>query len=264
MAVMKTGADRLIKDAVVLDLGDLGAQAARLRMQAEARAAEIVGVAEAKAAALIEAAHGQGFERGKAEGLEQGLAEGREQGRAEALAEKADELSQVVAAWSDVGAQWDGYRRDLEREAHETVLDFAIKLGERLVHRLVDLDRSVVVDQVATALSLVLEPLDVKVRVHPADRATLDEAMPDLMAEFAQFEHVRLVEDGDVGRGGCVVAYGQGEVDATIDTQLRRVLDVILPGQVDAARRSAEAAGDRDAEGQSESGGGVSDPVGGR
>ncbi|MEM1208696.1 MAG: FliH/SctL family protein [Planctomycetota bacterium] len=231
MAVMKTGGKSLVRDAVVLDLGDLGAQAARLRMQAEARAAQIVGDAEAKAKALVDAAHGQGFDQGKAEGHEQGLAEGREQGRQEALTAKADELAQLVAAWSDVGGQWDGYRRDLEREARETVLDFALKLGERLVHRLVDVDRSIVVDQLAAALSTVLEPSDVKVLINPADRATLEEAMPELLAEFAQFQHVRLVDDGDVGRGGCVVSYGQGEVDATIDTQLRRVLDVILPSQ---------------------------------
>ncbi|MEO0963877.1 MAG: FliH/SctL family protein [Planctomycetota bacterium] len=231
MAVMKTGGKSLVRDAVVLDLGDLGAQAARLRMQAEARAAQIVGDAEAKAKALVDAAHGQGFDQGKAEGHEQGLAEGREQGRQEALTAKADELAQLVAAWSDVGGQWDGYRRDLEREARETVLDFALKLGERLVHRLVDVDRSIVVDQLAAALSTVLEPSDVKVLINPADRATLEEAMPELLAEFAQFQHVKLVDDGDVGRGGCVVSYGQGEVDATIDTQLRRVLDVILPSQ---------------------------------
>ncbi|MEM6757392.1 MAG: FliH/SctL family protein [Planctomycetota bacterium] len=231
MAVMKTGGKSLVRDAVVLDLGDLGAQAARLRMQAEARAAQIVGDAEAKARALVDAAHGQGFDQGKAEGHEQGLADGREQGRQEALTAKAEELAQLAAAWSDVGGQWDGYRRDLEREARETVLDFALKLGERLVHRLVDVDRSIVVDQLAAALSTVLEPSDVKVLINPADRATLEEAMPELLAEFAQFQHVRLVDDGDVGRGGCVVSYGQGEVDATIDTQLRRVLDVILPSQ---------------------------------
>jgi len=240
MAVMKTGANKLIKDAVVLDLGDLRAQAARLRMQAESRAAQIVNDAEAKAHKLIEAAHGQGFEQGKAEGHEQGLAEGREQGRQEALQAKAEELSQVVTAWSDVGAQWDEYRRELEREARDTVLDFALKLGERLVHRLVDIDRLIVVDQVANALSMVLEPLDVKVRIHSADRSTLEEAMPELLAEFSQFEHVRLVDDGDVGRGGCVVSYGQGEVDATIDTQLRRVLEVILPGQSTAGGGAVE------------------------
>ena len=71
-----------MKDAVVLDLGDLGRQAARLRMQAEAQAANIITDAEKKAAQLVENASGQGFEQGRAEGLEQGTREGLEQGRA--------------------------------------------------------------------------------------------------------------------------------------------------------------------------------------
>ena len=49
------------KDAVVLDLGDLGRQAARLRMVAEDKAASIVTEAELKAKELIAGAEQIGF-----------------------------------------------------------------------------------------------------------------------------------------------------------------------------------------------------------
>jgi flagellar assembly protein FliH len=222
------------KDAVVLDLGDLGRQAARLRMVAEDQAGQIVTEAERKAKALVAGAEKIGFEQGHAQGAEQGLKEGREQGRAEALAEMRDQLEQLQAAWSDVATQWDAQTKGMAIEARQVIVEFALKMAERLVHRVIEVDPSVVVDQVAGALALVLRPMDVSVRVHPSELPLVSEALPQLMAEFDHLEHIHLAEDLQVSPGGCVVAYGQGQIDATVETQIRRVVDLILPADVPA------------------------------
>ncbi len=230
MSVLK--ADNTVgfsKDAVVLDLGDLGRQAARLRMVAEDKAASIVTEAERKAKQLVAGAEAIGFEQGKEAGYAQGMIEGQEQGRLEALREAGEKLDQVQAAWSDVAEQWDGQSKQMAIEARQVVAEFALKMGERLVHRVIEVDPSVVVDQVAGALSLVLRPLDVSVRINPDERPILDQALPQLMTEFDHLEHIHLVEDAQVSPGGCVVSYGQGQIDATIETQIRRVVDLILP-----------------------------------
>lgn len=225
------------KDAVVLDLGDLGRQAARLRMIAEDKAASIVTKAERKARELITGAEEVGFEQGQAQGFEQGLAQGREQGRQEALSESREQFAQMHAAWSDVAGQWDAQTKDMAIEARQVVIEFALKMAERLVHRVIEVDPSVIVDQVAGALALVLRPMDVSIRVHPSDISVLSEALPQLLAEFDHLEHIHLTEDTQVSPGGCVVSYGQGQIDATIETQIRRVVDLILPADTDAAPR---------------------------
>ncbi len=222
------------KDAVVLDLGDLGRQAARLRMVAEDKAASIVTEAELKAKELIAGAEQIGLEQGKAAGFEKGLAEGREQGREEALAEFREQFAQLHAAWSDVAEQWDAQTKGMAVEARQVVAEFALKMGERLVHRVIEVDPSVVVDQVAGALALVLRPLDVSVRVNPTDLAVISQALPQLLEEFDHLEHIHLAEDGNVSPGGCLVSYGQGQIDATIETQIRRVVDLILPADAGA------------------------------
>ncbi len=221
------------KDAVVLDLGDLGRQAARLRMVAEDKAAGIVTEAEQKAKELIAGAEQIGLEKGKAAGMERGLAEGRELGREEALAESREQFAQLHAAWSDVAEQWDAQTKGMAIEARQIVAEFALKMAERLVHRVIEVDQSVVVDQVAGALALVLRPLDVSVRVNPADLAVISQALPQLLEEFDHLEHIHLAEDGNVSPGGCLVSYGQGQIDATIETQIRRVVDLILPADTD-------------------------------
>jgi len=222
------------KDAVVLDLGDLGRQAARLRMVAEDKAASIITEAEQKAKELIAGAEQIGLEQGQTAGQEQGLAEGREMGRQEALEEFREQFAQLHAAWSDVAEQWDAQTKGMAVEARQIVAEFALKMGERLVHRVIEVDPSVVVDQVAGALALVLRPLDVSVKVNPADLSVISQALPQLLEEFDHLEHIHLAEDPHVSSGGCLVSYGQGQIDATIETQIRRVVDLILPADTGA------------------------------
>ncbi len=230
MSVIK--ADKNIgftKDAIVLDLGDLGRQAARIRMAAEDQAGKIITAAERKAKEIIAAAEKTGFEEGQVAGFDQGLKDGREQGRQEALAEYREQLDQLQAAWSDVATQWDAQTKSMTIEARQVILEFALNMAERLVHRVIEVDPSVVVDQVAGALALVLKPMDVSVSVHPSELPVISEALPQLMAEFDHLEHIHLTEDAQISPGGCVVSYGQGQIDATIEKQIQRVVDLILP-----------------------------------
>lgn len=219
----------LIRDAVVLDLGDLGRQAARLKEAAQARAAQILREAREEAKRLTDAAEQTGYEAGHAEGLARGLEDGKAQGHAEALAAGAQQVQQVTARFEAVAQEWETHRTEFEREARSAVLTFALRFARRVTHRVIETDPGVVVDQVAAALGRVLEPTDVTIRVHPEDRATLDEVLPDLLAGLSHLQKVELADDESVGRGGCKLALRGGEVDASIETQIRRIVEAILP-----------------------------------
>ena len=245
MPVLKTNNSGFARDAIVLDLGDIGRQAAKLRAAAEAKAAQIAADAEREAQRLIEGAQTQGHEQGHAAGYQQGLEEGREQGRQEAFTQAAEELGQIGAAWTEAIGQIDAGRHELDRQARQAVLELALKLAAKVVHRVVEVDPAVVADQVGAALAHVLRPLDVSVRIHPDDRPALDAAMPDLMTEFRHLQHIGLVDDPAITRGGCIVTYGQGEIDATLDMQLARLTELMVPGE--AVNDPPSAAGDTQA-----------------
>ncbi|MEX0776177.1 MAG: FliH/SctL family protein [Phycisphaeraceae bacterium] len=230
MALIKSQyAVGLIKDAVVLDLGDLGRQAERLRQAAQAKAELIIEQGRQHAKRLTDAAHAEGFAKGHAEGLVQGVNEGRQQGRTEALAARGEQFAALDKAWSENLARWDEHRQTTEREARRAVLTLALKLAERVVHRVVEVDATVITDQLANALAHVLRPADLIVRICPQDRQVLAQAMPQLAQEFPQFQCIALTDDASVAQGGCVVSYGQGRIDATLATQLRRVTELLLP-----------------------------------
>ncbi|MEL7088125.1 MAG: FliH/SctL family protein [Planctomycetota bacterium] len=220
----------MIRDAVVLDLGDLGRQAARLRAASEAKARQILADARDEAQRIIDAAEKQGFDQGHAAGLAQGVEDGRARGHAEALAAGTTQVKQVTERFAAVAREWEEHRAQLDREARSAVLDFALKFARKLTHRVIATDPRVVVDQVAEALSRVLEPTDVIIRVHPDDRPALQDVLPDLLAGMNNLQHVTLHDDTAVGRGGCVLGLRGGEIDASIDTQITRVTELLAPG----------------------------------
>ena len=222
----------LMKGAVVLDLADVAEQAARIRDAADQQARRVIADAQAAAETLAADAGERGFEQGCAAGLEQGLAEGREQGAAEAMTQASEQLAQIQQSWLQTAGQLESHLAVMQREAGDAVLEFAVRLGDKLVQRIVEVDPTVIVDQLATALGSVLSAHDVTVRISPDDRPVLEAALPDLLATFERFEHIRLVDDAAIARGGCVVSYGQGRIDAQLDTQLRRIVEAILPDEI--------------------------------
>ncbi len=236
MALIKShNTTALLKEAIVLDLGDLGQQAAKLQAAAEAKARQVIAQAQAEATRMIEDAKNKGFEEGRTHGLEAGRQEGQKQGQAEAVKATAARLTHLEQTLASVIQQWETHRAELERDGPQRVLDFALKLTEKIVHRVIEVDRTVVVDQVASALSHVLQQSEVTVRIAPDDRAAITEAMPQLVGEFGHLKHIKVADDQSISSGGCVVTYGQGQIDATITTQLRRISELMLPSETKAA-----------------------------
>lgn len=234
MAIIKNiQADQLLKEAVVLDLGDLKRQAEHIMAQANAEAETLLENARQEVQRLVNEADGQGH----AEGFERGLAEGRETGsekaRSESLASFQDRYATLLENWSEALLRWEHDRQTMLLQAKEDVLTFAFTLAEKIVHRVVGQDASVVTDQVREALELLSRPTAVRIHVHAEDVETIDEILPQLKEKLSTCRHVELVGDENISRGGCIVRTDGGRIDATIETQLQRMVETLLPATSD-------------------------------
>jgi len=228
-------ANTLLRNAVVLDLGDVSRQAEQIRASAEAKAKEMIEHAEAEVERIASQAHDEASERGYIEGKQRGLEEGREEGRQKAFEEVSGQLKELHRGWQGMMNQWEADAESLHAEGREAVLRFALRLAERVVYRTIEVDPTVIVDQVAAGLSCVLRPMDVTVRIHPDDRPVLEGAMTSIIEDLPNLKHVRLVDDDSIARGGCDVSYGSGGIDATVETQLQRIAECMLPDDTEPA-----------------------------
>jgi len=213
------------------DLGDLRRQADQMREDAVRRAEQILADARRQAGRIADQERAAARTQGHAEGLAAGLTEGRKQGSQQALDEARVELTQLRDAWIEAAHRWDAERRAMALEARQSLLELALDMARRIVHRVPTVDPAVAVDQVAAAIEHVVRPGNVAIRVNPADRPLIAEALPDLAERLGGCEHVRLIDDDAVERGGCILTHGRGVVDATLTRQLDRLVESLLPTQ---------------------------------
>lgn len=230
MALIKnSNAKRLMKDAVVLDLGDIQRQADALLERARCEAECILAEAKSESQKLIDSASEIGHEKGLQKGLEEGRGEGRREGREEVVASLKPQLDALIANWENALERWEHDREELLLAAREDVLAFAFALGQKLTHRIIEADPTVVQDQLAEALSLLSRPSAVTITINPADREHVESVLDQLVTVCGTCDHAELRDDANVSRGGCVLRTSGGEIDATIDTQLDRIAESLLP-----------------------------------
>ena len=52
--------------------------------------------------------------------------------------------------------------------------------------------------------------------------------LPDLDSRTAGSDHVEVLTDDQMSRGGCILTTGMGHIDATIERQIERITDALL------------------------------------
>ncbi|MFG0249576.1 MAG: FliH/SctL family protein [Phycisphaeraceae bacterium JB051] len=228
----------MFKEAIVLNMNDVTEQAAQIKASAEQTAEKLISEARAKAQKVtddhaeegFEKGYSEGFAKGQSEGFEKGHAEGLANGHAEAVANAKAQFDPLVTAWGEAGRAWDEYHSQLDLDARDSVIELALRLAEKILHRQLQVDSTVIVDQVTAALKNMTGATSLSIHVNPQDRAVMLEVMPQLIESFGQFKSMRVVDDPNIGRGGCILVHEHGRLNATLETQLRRAVELLLPG----------------------------------
>ncbi len=226
MALIKGQAQSGAGHAVSLDLGDLARRGEMLKEAATQQARAIVQQAHEERARILEGAH----EAGRKQGYEAGFKEGFEAGKAQAIADFAEQLKSTGKVWESMLEEFSQQREHFLTQSRHAVIELAVAIAQRVVHRTVELDPTVVEDQLREMLSLVAAPATLIVRVHPDDESLVRDAVPAIKSSLPGGLHIRLVSDSTVSRGSCLARTLSGaSIDASLETQLDRVVADVLP-----------------------------------
>lgn len=166
---------------------------------------------EIRAAAFAEGrAEGQAV--GHAAGLEAGRSAGYAEGRAQAEAEAAQLAALAGGLEQALGA--------LDREVAEELMALAIELARQMVRQTLERHPETILDTVRAALQQ-LPQAQAQICLHPEDLALVREHLGEQLAHAGH----RLQEDFELGRGDCRIDTPAAQLDATLETRWRRVLE---------------------------------------
>lgn len=148
-----------------------------------------------------------------AEAHAQGVAHGREV----AECAFAEERARLLATVHDIAA----LRRRVLGAAEHDVMQLAVGMARRVLHREVQLDPDILLSMAHVALGRLGDRPVATVHLHPEDLATINQ-------QRMVTEGITLVGDPDVPRGGCRIVSPSGEIDLGVDAQMTELSRVLL------------------------------------
>ncbi len=161
---------------------------------------------------VVAEAHAAGHAAGYAAGYAAGQAEGLGDARAEAakLAIVLDNLQQAVTG--------------IEQEIADHLLALAIEIANQVMRQSLRLQPELILPLVREAMTA-LHPHQGQPQLflHPDDAALVRARLGEQLAHG----NWRISDDSTLTAGGCRVELGASEVDATVETRWRRVIEAI-------------------------------------
>ncbi len=160
---------------------------------------------------LHDEVYGQGFRDGKKEGLEAGKKE---------AAQICRELGVVLKELS-------GLKEALFNECEKEALDLCLSIARKVVQRELEMREDSVVYILREALRAAVSTGKIMVRLNPLDLEIVMGLESEIERYTKGFAGVEFIGDSEVGRGGCLIETGRGEVDATIEGLFEEVEAVV-------------------------------------
>lgn len=153
----------------------------------------------------------KGYAQGERAGAEAAAARGEAVVRR--LAETVDELRTL--------------RADLLQKAERQIVQLALAIARRIIHREVSIDRELVAAMGRVALDRLGQASTATIRLHPDDYAAV---VRGAAAGGSEDGATTIVADPMVRRGGCLVQSDFGVIDVGVDAQIGEIATALLGG----------------------------------
>ncbi|MBV8602356.1 MAG: hypothetical protein JO359_12395, partial [Candidatus Eremiobacteraeota bacterium] len=202
--------------AELIDTASADAEA--LVEDARARVRTIVESAQAGATSVNEKAREEGYATGHTEGCD-------------AAEREMDEMLSTMRGLIDMARV---ERHKIIESAEGEIVKLAMGIGERILHKAVEVDRDVVVAMTKAAIAQLVDRESITVRVNPIDLERMKQHRDNMLA-LGETKHMRVIEDQRVDPGGVVVETEAGTLDAKVATQVeeaKRVLRLDTEGLI--------------------------------
>ena len=146
----------------------------------------------------------------------EGIKLGREDGRREAQAD-CQRMKELVTSYSQA-------LDTLDFRVADMVLDLALEVARHVIAGELAAKPERVMDVIQLALKQMVDTTrEARLLLNPEDAALVRPHLEDVLDK----NRLRIVEDGRIVRGGCLIETPQGDLDATLQARWREVVKVL-------------------------------------
>lgn len=207
-------------------------EAKNIIIKAQKKADQIIAEAEKEAEEIkleaeeeIENKKEKVLAEAEEEGYQAGLKKGRESGREEGYDNVKQEFADLL---EEVQEKVDVFQQKVssrEEDMKDELVELAIAISEKIVEQELSSNKEVLENMIKKKLKLLEEGETLKLRVHPGNLELVKEIKKDLIVTSGYIEEIKIVADDDINDNGVIIETDFGGLDATINTQLKKIKD---------------------------------------
>lgn len=160
-----------------------------------------------------------GVELSVPEQIRQAYAQGLQEGKEAEQKQHAIEVRPLIEKLTETLAAFAGLRSRIRRESEGELVELAIAIAKRVLHRELTLDPETVKGLVKVAFDRIGSRELNRVRVHP----THSSLVKSFVEQACPNRPVEVVADTAMGPGDVVFETERGDLDASVDSQLEEI-----------------------------------------
>ncbi len=156
-------------------------------------------------------------------------AAGRIQGRAEVQGSADAEIQRALG----MVAQVEQLRIQSAKQSESDIVELALAMARKVIHREASLDPDIVVVQVREIISSIVEKGLIRVLVHPGDVEYLLTFRQSFVGADGTPVQLSIEPDETIQPGGCIIESSQYFINATIEKQLEAIWQEMIASDVE-------------------------------
>jgi flagellar assembly protein FliH len=170
-------------------------------------AEDILQKAREKAVYIEQEAYEKGFAQGEKDGLELG-------------GKKAAKLIENIES---ILLELKQLKEDIPRRYEKEILDLIFFITKKIIHREIAANEIALKDTIINALHFAVEKSKVILSVNPEDFEYVNKLRTQFFAEVKNLKSISINSDPSITRGGCLLETPHGDIDSTVETQLKKI-----------------------------------------
>jgi len=177
----------------------------------------------------FEEAKKKGFEEGQILGQKEGLERGTAEGFAQAMAEGNAVIEEKSARFAGLISCLAMPLEKLDNEVENELVTLAMSVARHLIRRELKHDPSQIIAVIRQAVKILpLSTQNITLFLHPDDLILVRESL-----SLGEDDELRwkTIEDPMLNRGGCKIETAYSRIDASVESQINRVIAQILGGE---------------------------------
>lgn len=160
------------------------------------------------------------YEETRAEAYRAGFDEGHQAGEASRRELIAEEMQNLGALLGNLQVSL----AHLDQTVADQLLDLALEIATQVIRGSIAVQRDVLLPVIREAINaLPLHHAHIIIYLHPKDAALVREQIGEQLGQTG----TQIVDDPNLTPGGCTLKAGTSEIDATMETRWKRVLEAL-------------------------------------